>query len=59
VLRKEDTDWVKNCTEYEWRGPDQEVDQRGRGERLCKKIAVYLNRGMSWIAVDEKADKIG
>ena len=44
VLRKEDTDWVKNCTKYEWRAPDQEVDQRGRGERLCKKITVYLNR---------------
>jgi len=33
VLRKEDTDWVKK-----W-APDQEVDQRGHGEGLCKKIA--------------------
>ena len=22
-----------------WRAPDQEVDQRGHGKRLCKKIA--------------------
>jgi len=22
--------------------PDQEVDQRGRGERLCKKIAKHV-----------------
>jgi len=21
-----------------WKAPDQEVDQKGRGERLCKKI---------------------
>ena len=34
VLRKEDTDWVKKCMEY---APDQEVDQRGHEERLCKK----------------------
>ena len=29
-----------------WRAPDQEVDQRGRGERLCKKDcqARNLNR---------------
>jgi len=28
-----------------WRASDQEVDQRGHGERLCKKIAKYnLNR---------------
>jgi len=26
-----------------WRAPDQEVDQRGLGERLCKKIE-KLNR---------------
>jgi len=24
-----------------WRAPDQEVDQRGRGERLCKKTAKH------------------
>jgi len=29
-----------------WRAPDQEVDQRGRRERLCKKdcLARDLNR---------------
>jgi len=34
VLRKEDTDRVKKCMEYEVEGSDQEVDQRGHGERL-------------------------
>ena len=41
VLRKEDTNWVKKCMEYEvesWRAPDQ----RGHGERLCKKIAKHV-----------------
>jgi len=38
VLRKEDTDWVKKCMKMRWRAPDQEVDQRGLGERLCKRI---------------------
>jgi len=41
MLRKEDTDWVKKCMEYEARAPDQEVDQKRRGERLCKKIAKH------------------
>jgi len=48
VLRKEDNDWVKKCMEYEveWRAPDQEVDERGHAERLCKKDcqARNLNR---------------
>ena len=42
VLRKEDTDWMKKCMEYEVEGPDQEVDQRGHGKRLCKKIAKHI-----------------
>jgi len=25
-----------------WRAPDQEVDHRGHGERLCKKIAKHV-----------------
>jgi len=25
-----------------WRAPDQEVDQRGHGKRLCKKIAKHV-----------------
>jgi len=39
VLQKEDTDSVKKCMDYEVEAPDQEVDQRGHGERLCKKVA--------------------
>jgi len=35
VLQKEYTDWVKKCMEYE-------VDQRGHGKRLCKKIAMHV-----------------
>jgi len=44
VLRKEDTDWVKKCMDCEVDGsrPDQEVDQRGHGNRLCKKIAKHV-----------------
>jgi len=42
VLRKEDTDWVKKCMKYEVEAPDQEVDQRGHGKRLCKKIAKHV-----------------
>jgi len=26
-----------------WRAADQEVDERGLGERLCKKIAKHVN----------------
>jgi len=37
VLRKEDTDWVKKCMEYEVKGSRP----RGRGETLCKKIAKH------------------
>jgi len=35
------------------RAPDQEVDQRGHGQRLCKKIAKHVIwRGrMLWIIV--------
>jgi len=42
VLRKEDTDWMKNVWNMRWRAPDQEVDQRGHGRRLCKKIAKHI-----------------
>jgi len=41
-VRKEDTDWAKKCMEYEVEASDQEVDQRGHGERLCKKIAKHI-----------------
>ena len=38
-----------------WRAPDQEVDQRGCGERLCKKIAKHViwTGRMLWIVVDK------
>ena len=42
MLRKEDTDWVKKCMEYEAEGSRQEIDQIGHGERLCKKIAKHV-----------------
>jgi len=41
VLRKEDTDGVKKCMEYEVEGLDQVVDQRGHGERLCEEIVKH------------------
>jgi len=40
---KEDNDWVKQCMEYEVRQSDQEVDQGGLGERLCKKTVKHVN----------------
>jgi len=49
VLQKENTDWVKNMVE----APDKEVDQRGHGQRLCKKIAkhIILTGRTLWIIV--------
>jgi len=41
VLQKEDSDWVKKCMKYEV--PVQEVDQRGLGQRLCKKTVKHVN----------------
>jgi len=41
-----------------WRAPDQEVDQRGHGKRLCKKIAKHIKhttRRMLWIMVDGRS----
>jgi len=43
MLQKEDNDWVKKYREYEVGVPDQKVDLRGLGERLCKKIAKHVN----------------
>ena len=40
VLQKEDTDWAKKCMEYE-------VDQTGRGKRLCKKTANCQARNLN------------
>ena len=40
-----------------WRTPDKEVDQRGHGERLCKKIAKHViwTTRMLWIVVDVRS----
>jgi len=40
-----------------WRALDQEVDQKGHGERLCKKIAKHAVRTgrMLWIIVDGRS----
>jgi len=37
--------------------PDQEVDQRGLGERLCKNIAKHVNCTwrILWIVVDGRS----
>jgi len=32
----------RNVWNMRWRAPDQEVDQRGHGERLYKKIAKHV-----------------
>ena len=32
----------RNVWNMRWRAPDQEVDQRGHGERLCKKLPSTL-----------------
>ena len=37
------TDWVKKCIEYEVEGSIQEVNQKGCGERLCKKFCQAHN----------------
>jgi len=33
----------RNVWNIRWRAPDQEVDQRGLGKRLCKKIVKHVN----------------
>jgi len=49
----------RNVWSMKWRAPDQEVDQRGLGERLCKKTVRHVNwtGRMLWIVVDEDANK--
>jgi len=37
----------------EYEVEDQEIDQRGPGERLCKKTVKHVN----WTVVDGEADK--
>jgi len=46
--------WLGEEMYGKWRAPDQEVDQRGHGQRLCKKIvkhAIWTGR-MRWIVVE-------
>jgi len=40
-----------------WRAPDQEVEQRGLGERLCKNVVRHVNKKgrMLWIVVDGRS----
>jgi len=47
----------RNVWNMRWRAPDEEVDQRGRGERLCKKIAKHViwTGRMLWIVVDGRS----
>jgi len=33
----------RNVFAMKWKVPDQEVDQRGFGERLCKKTVRHAN----------------
>ena len=47
----------RNVWNMTWRAPDQEVDQRGHGERLCRKTAKHViwTRRMLWIVVDGRS----
>jgi len=44
VLRKEDTNWVKKCTDYEVEGsrPRGRPKRTWRLERSCKKVAKHV-----------------
>ena len=59
VLRKEDTDWVKKCMEYEVEGSrprgrqTQEDVERGRAKKIAKH-AIWTGR-MLWIIVDGRS----
>jgi len=33
----------QNLCSMRWKAPDQEVDQRGHGKRMCKKIVKHVN----------------
>jgi len=47
----------RNVWNMRWRAPDQDVDQRGHGKRLYKKIAKHVIRTgrMLWIVVDGRS----
>jgi len=42
VLRKEDTDWVKKCMEYEVEGSRPRGRPKRTWKRLCKKTAKHV-----------------
>ena len=35
---------MKNLWSMKWRAPDQEVDQRGLGERLCSTTVKHITK---------------
>jgi len=43
VLQKKTIIGWKNVWSMKWRVPNQEVDQRRLGERLCKNTVKYVN----------------
>ena len=45
VLRKEDIDWVKNCTQYEWRAPDRRRQKRTWREVVQKDCSIFEQGG--------------
>ena len=49
--------WWRNVWNIRLKAPDQEVDQRGHGERLCKKIGKHViwTRRMLWIVIDGRS----
>ena len=59
VVSTDFTTFTYECTQtnmnmnMRWRAPYQEVDQRGHGQRLCKKIAKHViwTERMLWIVV--------
>jgi len=58
MLELRGTDWVISVWNMRWRAPDQEADhQRGREERLCKKIAKHAvcTGRVLWIVVDGRS----
>jgi len=56
VLQKTMIGW-RNVWNMRWRAPDQEVDQWGCGQRLCKKIAKHViwTGRMLWTVVDGRS----
>ena len=53
VLWKETVIGWRSVWNMRWRAPDQEVDQRGHAERLCRKIAKHVI--LLWIVVDGRS----